>query len=137
MSGCQWPAGYIYIGSNHRNGIDISIMADFPWDSVKIYPPIGIARVGNSFLNYEEGWFYGPEIPGYFEEPKDGFKDLFGSVKRQVLFSDLSEGLYYLKLDSTYYRLLVSESMALQKMERTSAKSTSPPDMTSNGRFNW
>jgi len=85
MSGCQRSAGYI--AWNHRNGIDISIMAEFPWDNVKIYPPIGIARVGNSDL--DDGWFYGPEVPGYFEEPKDGFKDKSGAVKRQVMHSDL------------------------------------------------
>src|ERR1700733_10814244 len=50
--------------------------------SVCIYPPIGIARVGNS--KYKDGWFYGPEIPGCIEAPDDGFKDDKGAVKRQV-----------------------------------------------------
>ena len=54
----------------------------YPLDNVQIYPPIGIARVGNSHL--DDGWFYGPEIPGYFEEPQGGFKDHTGAVKRQV-----------------------------------------------------
>jgi len=57
----------------------------FPWHSVQIYPPIGIARVGNSLS--DDGWFYGPEVPGYFAEPKGGFKDRHGAVKRQVNFS--------------------------------------------------
>ena len=50
--------------------------------SVRIYPPIGIARVGNS--KEKDGWFYGPEIPGRVEAPDDGFKDDKGAVKRQV-----------------------------------------------------
>ncbi|KIJ40737.1 hypothetical protein M422DRAFT_32162 [Sphaerobolus stellatus SS14] len=48
--------------------------------SVRIYPPIGIARVGNS----KDGWFYGPEIPGRFDMPDGGFKDALGAVKRQA-----------------------------------------------------
>ncbi|KAF9002771.1 hypothetical protein BDQ17DRAFT_1242961 [Cyathus striatus] len=48
--------------------------------SVKIYPTIGIARVGNS----KHGSFYGPEVPGYFKEPEGGFKDSDGAVKRQA-----------------------------------------------------
>ena len=57
----------------------------FPLHNVGIYPPIGIARVGNSRLeSLDHGWFYGPEIPGHFDEPKGGFKDVHGAVKRQV-----------------------------------------------------
>lgn len=59
--------------------------ATFPLHDVAIYPPIGIARVGNSRLeDLDQGWFYGPEIPGRFDEPKGGFKDKNGAVKRQV-----------------------------------------------------
>jgi len=47
--------------------------------SVRIYPSIGIARVGNS----KDAWFPGPEVPGRFDEPTGGFKDA-GAVKRQV-----------------------------------------------------
>jgi L-Lysine epsilon oxidase N-terminal len=50
--------------------------------TVRIFPPIGIARVGNSVEN--NGWFYGPEVPGRFDEPEGGFKDVHGAVKRQV-----------------------------------------------------
>lgn len=53
--------------------------------SVSIYPPIGIARVGNSVD--DNGWFYGPEVPGRFDEPPGGFKDAHGAVKRQVYMS--------------------------------------------------
>jgi hypothetical protein len=59
--------------------------ATFPLHDVAIYPPIGIARVGNSCLeDLDQGWFYGPDIPGHFEEPKGGFKDKNGAVKRQA-----------------------------------------------------
>jgi hypothetical protein len=53
--------------------------------TVRIYPPIGIARVGNSVD--KDGWFYGPEAPGRFDEPTGGFKDAQGAVKRQVCLS--------------------------------------------------
>ena len=63
----------------------------FPLTHVNIYPPIGIARVGNS----PDGWYYGPEIPdrlyapGFpdrYREPEGGFKDGNGAIKRQVKF---------------------------------------------------
>ncbi|UGX94277.1 LodA/GoxA family CTQ-dependent oxidase [Bradyrhizobium barranii subsp. barranii] len=38
----------------------------------KIHPAVGIARVGNS----PNGYFIGPEIPGVFETPIGGFKDV-------------------------------------------------------------
>ena len=64
--------------------------AKFPLHNVEIYPPIGIARVGNSRLDaLDRGWFYGPENPGHFDEPKGGFKDEHGAVKRQVKFLSL------------------------------------------------
>jgi hypothetical protein len=50
---------------------------------VRIYPPIGIARVGNS----KDAWFIGPEVPGRFDEPTGGFKDAEGAVKRQARLS--------------------------------------------------
>jgi hypothetical protein len=43
-----------------------------------IYPPVGIARVGNS-----PSYFIGPEIPGFFETPKGGFK-VNGKIQRQA-----------------------------------------------------
>ncbi|KAF9483975.1 hypothetical protein BDN70DRAFT_954169 [Pholiota conissans] len=53
--------------------------------SVGIYPPIGIARVGNSTEpNIGDGWYYGPEVPGRYDEPPGGFKDTTGAVKRQA-----------------------------------------------------
>jgi hypothetical protein len=50
--------------------------------TVRIFPPIDIARVGNSVES--DGWYYGPEVPGRFDEPTGGFKDIHGAVKRQV-----------------------------------------------------
>ncbi|RUP26086.1 hypothetical protein BC936DRAFT_138794 [Jimgerdemannia flammicorona] len=34
-----------------------------PSDYIAIYPPIGIARVGNSMERGNDGWFYSPEEP--------------------------------------------------------------------------
>lgn len=77
-------AGIVYkCISISSSTIDISNMSlPTAWASLRIYPPIGFARVGNSTL--DDGWFYGPEVPGYFEEPQNGFKDINGAVKRQV-----------------------------------------------------
>ncbi|RUS35542.1 ferritin-like-domain-containing protein [Jimgerdemannia flammicorona] len=52
---------------------------------VAIYPPIGVARVGNStFEREDEGWYYASEAPGVLETPKGGYKDIHGRVKRQA-----------------------------------------------------
>ncbi len=45
----------------------------------RIYPGLGIARVGNS----PDEFFIGPESPGCYEEPEGGYKDSHGRVKRQ------------------------------------------------------
>lgn len=47
--------------------------------SVAIYPPIGIARIGNS-----EEYFFAPDIPGVEIAPEGGYKDGDGRVKKQV-----------------------------------------------------
>ncbi len=49
-------------------------------DSVAIYPPIGIARIGNS-----DDYFLASDIPGVAPNPKGGFKDDEGRVKKQVV----------------------------------------------------
>jgi len=46
---------------------------------VAIFPAIGFSRVGNS-----SEWFTAPEVPGLLNEPKGGFKDSEGRVKKQV-----------------------------------------------------
>lgn len=48
--------------------------------SIKIFPPIGIARVGNSPTDF----FIGPEIPGVINKPDGGYKDAECRVKRQA-----------------------------------------------------
>jgi hypothetical protein len=48
--------------------------------TVKIYPPIGIARLGKS----KDGYFIGPERPGEITIPPDGFRDAAGLIKRQA-----------------------------------------------------
>lgn len=46
----------------------------------KIFPGIGIARLGNSETDY----FIGPEAPGHGPNPPGGFKDIEGKIKRQA-----------------------------------------------------
>jgi L-Lysine epsilon oxidase N-terminal/L-lysine epsilon oxidase C-terminal domain len=48
--------------------------------TIKIYPPIGIARLGNS----PDEFFIGPEIPGVRTPPPGGYKDSRCRVKRQA-----------------------------------------------------
>jgi len=50
-----------------------------PIDRVKIFPPIGIARLGNS-----SAFFVGPEIPGDQRPPTGGYKDASCRIKRQA-----------------------------------------------------
>lgn len=47
---------------------------------IKIFPSIGIMRVGNS----PDEYFIGPEIPGHYELPAGGFKDAQCRIKRQA-----------------------------------------------------
>jgi len=59
-------------------------------DTIKIFPPIGIARLGNSPpdwpVNREDRgeWFVGPEIPGDHSLPSGRYKDSKFRVKRQA-----------------------------------------------------
>lgn len=45
-----------------------------------VFPPIGIARVGNS----PDEYFIGPEVPGPISEPQGGYKDQEGRLKKQA-----------------------------------------------------
>lgn len=47
---------------------------------VEIYPPIGIARVGNS----PDEYFLGPTIPGQAAKDDSDFRDAAGRIKRQA-----------------------------------------------------
>ncbi|EJF58812.1 hypothetical protein DICSQDRAFT_172636 [Dichomitus squalens LYAD-421 SS1] len=60
---------------------------------VAIFPPIGIARVGDSGTQLdgkadeahpEIEYFYGPEVPGLDEHPFGSFRDSQGRIKRQA-----------------------------------------------------
>jgi hypothetical protein len=50
----------------------------------KIYPSIGIARVGNHPGDGPQDYYVGPEIPGTVIVPPNGYKDSSGSVLRQA-----------------------------------------------------
>ncbi|WP_445710567.1 LodA/GoxA family CTQ-dependent oxidase [Flavobacterium sp.] len=47
--------------------------------SVAIYPPVGIARIGNS-----SEYYFASDLPNAIEKPDGGFKDNEGKVKKQV-----------------------------------------------------
>lgn len=47
-------------------------------DSIQIFPPLGIARVGNS-----DEYYIAPEVPGIIPHDID-FKDKEGKIKRKV-----------------------------------------------------
>jgi hypothetical protein len=51
-----------------------------PITNVKIFPSIGIARLGNSSSDF----FIGPEIPGVRTPPAGGYKDASCHIKRQA-----------------------------------------------------
>src|SRR5262249_44361635 len=48
-------------------------------DTIKIFPCIGIARLGNS-----PDYFVGPELPGDRSPPPGGYKDARCGIKRQA-----------------------------------------------------
>src|SRR5262249_28054029 len=66
-----------------------------PITSVKIYPAIGIARLGNSPTEY----FVGPELPGNTTAPGGGYRDGQCRIKRQAarfrLFGDDGDTLVH------------------------------------------
>lgn len=78
LSDCLW----VYIISSVYDSRPRSVMSD-PIDSIRIFPPIGIARVGNS-----DEYYIAPEVPGVIPQDLD-FKDDEGKIKRKVgrLFS--------------------------------------------------
>ena len=48
--------------------------------SIRIFPAIGIARLGNS----PDGFFIGPEVPGDHSPPAGGYKDASCQMMRQA-----------------------------------------------------
>lgn len=76
IAGAPWPAR-ANINPQHA-------FAPAPTNSqvarVRIYPAIGICRVGGA-----DSWFYAPEVPGLPPMPQDGqFKDGLEKIKKQV-----------------------------------------------------
>src|SRR5579863_9925048 len=56
---------------------------DMAW-TFKIFPSIGIARLGNNPGNSAQDFYVGPEIPGTVIVPTNGYKDSIGRVLRQA-----------------------------------------------------
>ena len=50
----------------------------------KIFPSIGIARLGNCPDDSSTGFYVGPEIPLSVIVPANGYKDAQGRVRRQA-----------------------------------------------------
>jgi len=50
----------------------------------KIFPSIGIARLGNCPSDSPSDFYVGPEIPGSVIVPINGYKDSHGRVRRQA-----------------------------------------------------
>ena len=50
----------------------------------KIFPSIGVARIGNCPDDSTSGFYVGPEIPGSVIVPPNGYKDAQGRVRRQA-----------------------------------------------------
>ena len=50
----------------------------------KIFPSIGVARIGNCPDDSASGFYVGPEIPGSVIVPTNGYKDPQGRVRRQA-----------------------------------------------------
>ncbi|SMF20333.1 hypothetical protein SAMN06265365_104289 [Tistlia consotensis] len=75
LAGCPWLAKAAVSPAGGREkapeGAEIA--------RVRVYPAIGICRVGGS-----PQWFLAPEVPGLAPEPNGGFKDGGSLVKKQV-----------------------------------------------------
>src|SRR5579872_6612141 len=50
----------------------------------KIFPSIGVARIGNNPSGSPQDYYVGPEIPGTVIVPPNGYKDPSGQVRRQA-----------------------------------------------------
>ena len=57
-------------------------MADNAFAYCKIFPALGVARVGNS--TEPDGYFIGPEVPGVVPDNGGSYKDPRGRVKPQA-----------------------------------------------------
>ncbi|SNR45953.1 CTQ-dependent glycine oxidase GoxA [Puniceibacterium sediminis] len=76
IAGAPWPAR---ANINQQNAYALA-PPDAAVAKVRIYPALGICRVGGS-----EKWFFAPEVPGLPPMPSDGnFKDGLEKIKKQV-----------------------------------------------------
>lgn len=76
IAGAPWPAR---ANINTQNVYELAA-SDAAVAKVRIYPALGICRVGGS-----SKWFYAPEVPGLPPQPEDGnFKDGLETIKKQV-----------------------------------------------------
>jgi L-Lysine epsilon oxidase N-terminal len=64
--------------------------------ALEIFPPVGIARLGDS----EEEYFLAPEVPGNISPPTpDGnFRDTYQGIRRQVVSSIDSDSMIVLTI---------------------------------------
>ncbi|WP_425468380.1 CTQ-dependent glycine oxidase GoxA [Phaeobacter marinintestinus] len=76
IAGAPWPAR---ANVTPQSAYELA-PPDAPVAKVRIYPALGISRVGGS-----EKWFYAPEVPGLPADPgQGGFKDGLEKIKKQV-----------------------------------------------------
>jgi hypothetical protein len=76
IAGLPWPAR---ANVDQRNAYALA-PAGAAVAKVRIYPALGICRVGGS-----EKWFFAPEVPGLPPKPDDGnFKDGLEKIKKQA-----------------------------------------------------
>ena len=75
LAGCPWETRAAYAATSSST----TAPADAAIARLRIYPALGICRVGGS-----REWFLGPEVPGLPPRPEGGFKDRDGRIKRQA-----------------------------------------------------
>lgn len=76
IAGAPWPARANIALLNTLELAD----PDAPVAKIRIYPALGISRVGGS-----DTWFYAPEVPGLPADPGEGgFKDGLEKIKKQA-----------------------------------------------------
>ncbi|PWU12309.1 MAG: 3-isopropylmalate dehydrogenase [Verrucomicrobia bacterium] len=70
----------------------------------KIYPTIGIARLGNCPNDGVSDFYVGPEVPGSVIVPQNGYKDSQGRVRRQAARFHIycwEDGVFMGEIDSS------------------------------------
>lgn len=84
-----------------------------------IYPPIGIARVGNSREPGAAGFFIGPEVPNSPTLPQGAYKDATGALRRQAarfrIYGYDADGAIVSEITSTEAKINWSVHLANKK----------------------